>query len=239
MQAPVAPHVRRPIMIHHWRLLTFLHWRYPAELVQSELPSGLTVETFEGVAWVGVIPFLMDDVRPPGLPPLPRLSRFPETNVRTYVRGPDGGSGLWVLSLDAGRLAAVATARATYGLPYCWSTMSVHKTGTHVVYRARRRWPGPAGARCDARVEFGPRLNVDDLSAFDHFLTARYRLYSTLAGRLVTADAEHPRWPLRQARLLELEQSLIPAAGLPAPDHEPVLHASDGVAVRIGMWRPV
>lgn len=237
MQAPAAPHVDLPIMIHHWRWLTFLHWRYPVELVQSELPERLTVETFDGAAWVGLIPFLMDNVRPPRLPALPWLSRFPETNVRTYVRGPDGRTGIWFLSLDVARLPVVAAARAGYGLPYCWSRMSVDRTGAHVVYRARRRWPGPAQARCDARVEFGQPMDDDRLTPFDHFLTARYRLYSTLAGRLVAADAEHPRWPLRRARLVELHQDLIHAAGLPTPDHDPVLHASDGVTVRIGMWR--
>lgn len=226
-------------MNHHWRHLTFLHWRYPAGLLQSRLPAGLQVETFDDAAWVGLIPFRMDRVRAPKLPPLPWLSRFPETNVRTYVRGPDGRTGIWFLSLDAARLPAVAVARVGYGLPYFWADMSVETTGNEVVYRARRRWPGPAGARCDARVEVGQPLTDEELTPLDHFLTARYRLYSTVAGRLVTADAEHPHWPLRRARLVELRQDLIQAAGLPAPDHDPIVHASAGVRVRIGMWRPV
>lgn len=226
-------------MMQHWRHLTFLHWRYPAQVVQARLPPGLRVETFDGAAWVGLIPFLMDRVRPPKLPPLPWLSRFPETNVRTYVRGPDGRTGIWFLSLDAARLPAVAAARAWYGLPYFWSDMSVHRSGVELAYRTRRRWPGPAGARCDARVACGPPLTDRDLTPLDHFLTARWRLYSTVAGRLVAAGAEHPRWALRRARLVELRQDLIQAAGLPAPDHDPIVHASAGVSVRIGMWRPV
>ena len=226
-------------MMQHWRHLTFLHWRYPADLVQSRLPAGLRVKTFHGAAWVGLIPFLMDRVRAPGMPPLPWLSRFPETNVRTYVQGPDGRTGIWFLSLDAARLPAVAVARAWYGLPYFWSQMSVEARRVEVVYRARRRWPGPAGARCDARVELGPPLSEAELTPLDHSLTARYRLYSTIAGRLVAADAEHARWPLRRARLIQLRQDLLQAAGLPAPDHDPVVHASAGVPVRIGMWRPV
>jgi hypothetical protein len=239
MPAPAAPRVRVPIMVHHWRWLTFLHWRYPAEVVQARLPRGLVVETYDGVAWVGLVPFLMDGVRPPGLPALPWLSRFPETNVRTYVRGPDGRTGIWFLSLDAARLPAVAVARATYGLPYFWSAMSVRRDGTRVSYRARRRVPGPVGARCDAEVEFGEAWAQARLAPFDHYLTARFRLYSTLAGRLVAADAEHPPWPLRHARVASLRQDLVEAAGLPAPDHDAVVHASDGVRVRIGSWRPV
>jgi uncharacterized protein len=235
MYAPAPPRVR-PVMLQHWRWLTFLHWRYPAELVQARLPKGLTVETFDGTAWVGLIPFLMADVWPPRLPALPWLSRFPETNVRTYVRGPDGRTGIWFLSLDAARLPAVLTARTTYGLPYFWSSMSVRRAAGQVIYRSRRRWPGPAGARCDARVEFGAPRPDAELTTLDLFLTARYRLYSRFAGKVVVAVAEHPPWALRRVTVRGLRQDLLQAAGLPAPDHDPVLHASDGVKVRIGAW---
>jgi uncharacterized protein YqjF (DUF2071 family) len=226
-------------MIHYWRWMTFLHWPYASDLVQSRLPRGLTVETLNGSAWVGLLPFLMDDVRAPKLPPLPYLSRFPETNVRTYVRGPDGRAGIWFFSLDAARLAVVATARTTYGLPYCWSDMSVDRVGDELRYRSHRRLPGPRGASCDVQAEFGPPLPEAELSELDYFLTARYRLYSTMAGRLVTAAAEHPRWPLRAARVLHLQQDLVRAAGFPQPSGDPIVHASDGVRVRIGMWQPV
>jgi uncharacterized protein YqjF (DUF2071 family) len=239
MRAPVAPPVRLPVMIHHWRWMTFLHWPYPPDLIQSMLPGGLTVETSNGNAWVGVLPFLMDEVRAPKLPPLPHLSRFPETNVRTYVRGPDGRAGISFFSLDAARLAVVAAARGGYGLPYYWSDMSIGRVGDELRYRSRRRWPGPTGASCEVRVEFGAPLPERQLDNLDHFLTARYRLYSTVAGRLVAANAQHPPWPLRAARLLHLRQTMLRAAGLPEPAAEPVVHASEGVRVRIAMWQPV
>ena len=238
MKAPEPPHVRIPVMRHYWRWLTFLHWRYPADVVQSHVPDGLAVETFDGTAWVGLIPFLMDEVRPPGLPALPWLSRFPETNLRTYVRGPDGRTGIWFLSLDAARLPAVVAARATYGLRYFWSTMTVRRTGDQIHYRGARIWPGPSGSRYDVRVELGAGRDEAGLTPLDHFLTARYSLYSTLLGRLVTADAEHPPWTLRRITLHGLRQDLVQAAGLPEPAGEPLLHASDGVRVRIGPWRP-
>jgi uncharacterized protein len=241
-EAPLAPPVRRPVMFQHWRLLTFLHWRYPPATVQALLPAGLEVETFDGAAWVGLVPFLMDGVRPPGLPPAPWASRFPETNVRTYARGPDGRGAIWFLSLDAARLGAVLAARAGYALPYFWSRMSVGpgagRSG-RLAYRCRRRWPGPRGARCDAEVELGAPFDPAELGPLDHFLTARYRLWTVVAGRLAAADAEHPPWRLRRARLLDLDQDLLGAAGLPPPRGSPVLHAADGVRVRIGAWHRV
>ncbi|GAB3981323.1 hypothetical protein GCM10027615_61640 [Plantactinospora veratri] len=57
-----------------------------------------------------------------------------------------------------------------------------------------------------------------------------------MLGRLVAAEAEHVEWPLHRAELLRLDQDLLPAAGLPPPDREPLLHASVGVPVRVGMW---
>src|SRR5690606_21892448 len=71
-----------------------------------------------------------------------------------------------------------------------------------------------------------------------YFLTARFRLFSKLAGQPVTAEVEHPPWPLHHGEVLELDQSLLRAAGLPEPGHDPLVHVSPGVPTRIGMWRP-
>ena len=98
--------VRRPATIQRWRALTFLHWRYEPASVQRLLPAGLEVDTWDGSAWVSLTPFLMVDIQIADLPPVPMLSTFPETNLRTYVRGPDGRDGLWFLSLEADSLAA-------------------------------------------------------------------------------------------------------------------------------------
>jgi uncharacterized protein YqjF (DUF2071 family) len=239
MPVPLALPVRRPVMLQHWRRLTFLHWPYRASAVQALLPAGLEVETFDGAAWVGLVPFLMDAVRPPRVPPVPWASRFPETNVRTYARGPDGSGAIWFLSLDAARLGGVLAARGGYALPYYWSRMSVGTHGGRLAYRSRRRWPGPTGARCDADVELGEPFASEELGSLDHFLTARYRLWTVAGGRLAAAAAEHPPWSLRRARVVDLDQDLLAAAGLPAPEGAPVVHASEGVRVRIGAWHRV
>ncbi|MGN9779158.1 YqjF family protein [Micromonospora sp. H33] len=222
-------------MYHRWNWIAFIHWRFPPPVLQSMLPSGLVVETFDGSAWVGLTPFLMQGVRAPVLPAVPWLSSFPETNVRTYVRDRRGRGGIWFLSLDAARLPAVLAARAGYRLPYFWSDMAVRVTGERVTYRCGRRWPGPR-RRCDAEVRFGPSLDESERDELAHFLTARYRLFTVVAGRLATAEVEHPEWPLRRAELLRLDQDLLTGAGLPAPSGDPLLHASAGVPVRVGMW---
>jgi len=222
-------------MYHQWNWISFIHWRYPVAVVQPMVPAGLTVETFDGSAWIGLTPFLMEGVRAPGVPAVPWLSRFPEINVRTYVRDGRGRSGIWFLSLDAARLPAVLAARASYRLPYFWSDMAVRVSDGRLGYRSRRRLP-LRRARCHAEVALGAPLDEPARDQLAHFLTARFRLFTVIAGRLAAAEAEHDDWPLHHGELRRLDQNLVQSAGLPPPIGSPLVHASAGVPVRIGMW---
>jgi uncharacterized protein len=223
--------VRVPVMRHRWATISFLHWPYPAAEIQRRLPGGLEVEPWDGQAWVGLVPFEMT-VRPPVGP---GAVHFPETNVRTYVVGPDGRPGVYFFSLDAASASAVTTARTTWQLPYFLARMSVQRTGGAVRYRSERRRPGPAGAGHDLTVLPGePIANPDE---FSHYLTARFTLWNRVAGVLMRTQADHPPWVLQRAEVRDLHEDLLAATGLPAPVGEPRLHFSDGVDVRIGAPR--
>jgi uncharacterized protein YqjF (DUF2071 family) len=226
-------------MYQTWSWLSFLHWSYEPAVVQRHLPGGLEVHTFDRRAWVGVTPFFLQDLRTPVAPALPWFTSFPETNVRTYVRGPDGREGLWFFSLDAARLEPVLVARSTYALPYKWSAMAVERDGSTIRYRSRRRWPGPTPASSQITVEIGERLRPQQLGEFDHYLTARWQLYTTLGPVLARSNVEHEPWPLYRAVVRELETDLVSAAGLPAPEGEPIVHWSPGVRTRISGLRPL
>jgi uncharacterized protein YqjF (DUF2071 family) len=231
--------VRWPVMYQTWTWLTFLHWSYPPAVVQRHLPDSLQVHTFEGRAWVGVTPFLLEDLRTPVAPALPWFTSFPETNVRTYVRGPDRREGLWFFSLDAARPEPVLVAQSTYRLPYKWSAMTVERDGATVRYRSRRRWPGPTPATSAITLEVGDPLAPEELDPFDHYLTARWQLYTTLGPVLARSNVEHEPWPLHRATVPELDQNLVAAAGLPTPEGDPVVHWSPGVHTRISGLRPL
>ena len=127
---------------------------------------------------MGLVPFVLAGIQPYGLPALPWISQFPETNVRTYVRGPDGERGVWFYTLEADRLAAVLLARWWYHLPYRWAKMKVIKNGNIVEYQSDRSALFGSG-KTDLAIEFGEALATTD---FDHFLTARFRLYVLLAS---------------------------------------------------------
>jgi uncharacterized protein len=232
--SPVCPFtVDRPVMRQRWERLTFLHWAYEPAVIQQLLPHGLLVDTFGGAAWVGLVPFFMR-VHTPGGHGGPWVSNFCETNVRTYARDPRGQAGIWFLSLDVARLGAVAVARASYRLPYFWSSMRLAERGPEITYSCQRRLPGPRTVTSQVRVRAGARYEPAALTDRDHFLTARWMLFSVLAGRLFFARAQHPPWPLHRADAVTVDDSLITAAGLPAPHGPPLMHYSPGVDVRIG-----
>jgi uncharacterized protein YqjF (DUF2071 family) len=224
-------------MVQRWEHLTFLHWRADPEAVARLLPSGLEVDAFDGSAWIGLIPFRLT-VRLPGTPAIPWLSTFPETNVRTYVRGPDGRMGIWFLSLDAARLGAVLVARGSYRLPYVWARTSIRFEDGVMRYRSSRRWHGSSGAGLHLAVSPGEPIQPQDLTDLERFLICRWRLYSPARMQLppdgirfVATQVDHPPWPVRRASVVELRQNLLTAAGIEVQG-APLVHYSTGVEVR-------
>jgi uncharacterized protein len=238
--------IEHPVMRQRWERLTFLHWPFEPAAVQRLLPDGLEADVFDGAAWAGLVPFFMHVATSRGHE-VPWASRFCETNVRTYVRDRNGLAGIWFFSLDAARLGAVAVARATYRLPYFWSAMRITSAGDEIGYRCRRILPGPRAsggsggsspltstATSNVMIQIGERYARDELDARDHFLTARWILFSVAGSRRRIARACHDPWPLHRARVLHVDDGLIAAAGLPDPNGPPIAHYSPGVDVAIG-----
>lgn len=225
--------VKRAVMVQQWQDLAYIHWRYPIEEIQALLPAGVEVDTFDGSAWVGLIPFSMRNIGLPGLPAVPYFGSFPEVNVRTYVRR-NGVPGVWFFSLDVNRFLPALVARVSYFLPYCWGKASNKRTDTTLETEVRRRWPSRAST--SIRVSIGdPIESPDDLSVF---LSARWGLYSRGIGKGVRyAPVDHERWPLWTAKLESLNDTLLIAAGLSAPVGDPHVMFSPGVSVRIGLPR--
>jgi uncharacterized protein len=232
-EAPV--HIARPTMLQRWTELSFVHWAYEPAAVRAVLPRELEVDTFDGAAWVGLVPFRLA-IRKRGVPYMPWIARFAETNLRTYVVGPDGRRGIWFLSLDAARLPAVIVARTSYRLPYMWADATIHRDRDTIRYRGARRWPSPA-ADYNLLLRIGAAL--DRPSELERFWTARWHLFSParqpLPPRRLELDVttvSHPPWPLYGAYVAELDESLLNAAGLPAPTSAPIALFSSGVATR-------
>jgi uncharacterized protein YqjF (DUF2071 family) len=225
--------VRRPWLVQSWRDLTFVHWAAAPETVAPFLPRGTRPDTLDGVTYVGLIGFRMVGLGPLRGPGIPYLGTFCETNVRLYSVDDRGRRAVVFLSLDAERLLPVLTAQAVLRLPYKWSRMRLEKDGDLLRYASRRRLPGPRPATDRMTVRVGGP--IAEPTAVEHFVTARWGLHTRAWGRTLHLPNEHPRWPLHTAELLELDDTLVTASGLPAPAGAPasVLY-SPGVPVVFG-----
>jgi uncharacterized protein YqjF (DUF2071 family) len=215
-------------MHQDWTRVTYLHWPYDPADVAPLLPAGVVPDVVDGVTWIGLIAFVMRRVRVLGLPPVPYLSDFLETNVRAYTVDAQGRRSVVFFSLDADRLLPVSVARVGYNLPYIWSSMQLLSRGDELTYTTRRRL---SGVTSRVRVRVGGPVEADPL---DDFLTARWGLHSRWYGSTAYVPITHEPWPLRSAELLEFDDGLVAAAGLPEPTGAPRVLHSDGVAVRLG-----
>ncbi|EAU65993.1 conserved protein YqjF [Stigmatella aurantiaca DW4/3-1] len=183
----LAPSLRpdeRVVMYQRWRKLLFLHWELPAQELARALPPGLSLDTYEGRAFIGLVPFTMRGVRPALLPPFPPLSNFHETNVRTYVHLNGKDPGVFFFSLDAANGIAVRLARAWYKLPYFYSRMSLMDDAASGwrSYRSERRWPAPVPATFAVRGLPEGAAAVSSPGTLQHFLMERYFLYTAHGG---------------------------------------------------------
>lgn len=223
--------VRLPVLHQRWRQVLMLHWSYPAEVVAELLPDQLVPDLHDGTAWVSLTPFRAEGTRLPGAPSHPLWSDFPETNLRTYVRGPGDVDGLWFFTLEVGSVPTALAGRLA--VPYRRADMSVTTEGPVITCESRRRSDPRIGHRIRAR-----RLEpLGQHGLLDDWLTGRWRAWTRRAGHLATVPVRHQPWPLHAAELLECDESLLAAHGLPPADEAPLVHASPGVDARLGLPR--
>ena len=215
-----------------WGKLLFMHWRIDQQLLRPLVPDSLTIDTFDGAAWIGIIPFTMWGIRASLLPPIPGTSAFHELNVRTYVHL-DGVPGVWFFSLDAANKLAVWGARKFYYLPYFNAEMSLHQTGNTVQYTSKRNDHRGAPATLQTSWTIGTALPPATPESLDFFLTGRYCLYSENESKLYRSRIHHQPWPLQSATLNSFNSTMIEAQGLPAPKGHPLLHYCEEISVAI------
>ena len=206
-----------------WRDLLFAHWPVEVEALRPAVPAHIALDTFDGSAWIGVTPFEISGLRAHGTFPVPRVSRFPEVNVRTYVTI-DGRPGIWFLSLDAGSRAAVAAARRVYRLPYHHARAQIQRKAPEIVFRSERYGDE---ARLAVRYVPGDSMITATPGTLEYFLTERYCLYTVDDELgLLRADIHHPPWPLQLAAAEILENTMTAPYGIELPGEPPLLHYS-------------
>lgn len=217
----------------NWRHLLFLHWRVDAGVLQECLPVGLTVESFDGSAWLAVVPFSMERIRPWWSPPVPGISWFLETNLRTYVRDKNGDTGVWFFSLDANHRLAVKVARRFWHLNYRYAQLSLTADQSDLTYAGRR---SDAAYAVRASIPESPVYETADEGSLEHFLLERYRLFAqSPSGEFYSGNVHHEPYTFTKASIADLSQTLTDTIACAAshggaPDH---VAYSPGVDVKV------
>jgi uncharacterized protein len=232
------PH-RRWTLAMRWHDLLFMHWPVRSTLLRPLIPPALEIDTFDGTAWIGVVPFRMTGVRPRYTPILPWLSAFPELNVRTYVQT-QGKPGVWFFSLDAANPVAVRAARWTFHLPYFDARITVAYSNGGVRYRSKRVHRGAFPAAFTGWYRPVGAVYQANPGTIDHWLTERYCLYAAdRKSRLWRGDIHHHRWPLQPAEADVDTNTMLEPVGVKPPPTAPLLHFAQRLDVVAWPLTPV
>ena len=212
------------LMTQSWHNLLFAHWPVGADALRAKIPPGLSLDLYDGQAWIGVVPFRMTNVAPRFVPALPFVSEFAELNVRTYVTV-DGKPGVYFFSLDAESSMAVAAARSLLHLPYFSAQMNVRCDGVRVDYSSHRT--DSSGPPADLVAQYQPTGPTYEPvpGTLDYFLTERYGLYNVDSRfRAYRLDIHHLPWKLQRAEATFATNTMADAAGIRLPSMAPLLH---------------
>jgi len=222
---PNRPHA----ISQEWRELTFMHWKVDPKRLQPYLPDGLEIDLFEGEAYVGVIPFIMKNVRPRRLPAVPGISTFAEFNVRTYVVK-DGQAGVFFLTLDAKSLVTCFHAPRAYGLAYRYAKAKVKLNADVLPWPSRRSSDGAELRGTSTGKGLKQSAEADSL---EHFLFERYCLYTEHKGCLRRAYVHHQPWTFQEGDITLEANSLLESYDLGLDVHAPdLVHISKGLPVK-------
>lgn len=226
----------QPVGHQRWRQLSFIHWRVPAEALQPLIPAPLEIDTYDGVAWLGLVPFYMSHIRPWWSPAVPWISNFCETNLRTYVHYRGEKPGVWFFSLDASRLLPILIARRFWKLNYYWARMKIHREQNAIQYNSRRfSKREPASVQLAATIASEPVVPTSTTfeTSLEFFLAERYLLYTKSNKGLLCGQVHHHPYPLKLAKIEEMEQSLTDSIGCRMEHHPDHVLFSEGVDVEI------
>ena len=224
----------RIVGYQRWSSLAFLHWRIAPEQLQALIPQELTIETFDGSAWLALVPFSMERIRPWWAPPVPGISWFRETNVRTYVRHSNGQSGVWFFSLDADQRLAVWIARRFWHLNYESAQLKFQCDGHQLSASGQRRRNPNTAYQLEMNIDPTAASETADPDTLEHFLLERYHLFAQRPdGRFLCGQVHHAPYTFRQPEVSQLSQTLVDACGCPVSGPANHVVYSPGVDVAV------
>ncbi|MBI1282462.1 MAG: DUF2071 domain-containing protein [Anaerolineaceae bacterium] len=228
------------VMRQTWSKLLFAHWPVKPEALRPLIPPALAIDTFDGMAWVGVVPFYMSGVRFRSAPPIPTTTEFCELNVRTYVMPKGGKPGVWFFSLDASSVLAVAGARMVFHLPYYKASMRLTTTNHEVYYFSHRNHLNAPIGEFEGHYQPVGDVFHSQSGTLEYWLTERYCLYAADRRQTIyQGDIVHAPWPLQPAEADIGVNTMAQASTISLPDTAPLLHYAEHLDVQAWFLRRI
>ena len=214
-----------------WNSVLFAHYPVDPVKLKKLMPEQLPLDTFNGMAWVGIVPFYITGLRGRGIPQIPGTNRFPELNVRTYVTI-DGKPGIYFFSLDAMNSLAVQVARTFLHLPYVYADMSVKEDGFLVEYESKRKSKLEPKLVCSYKPVSESYYPAK--GSFVEWMAERYCLYTVDdKGKILRGEILHPPWLLHDAQANFYLNTMLSKQGIEVENDEAILHFSQRKEVKI------
>lgn len=208
------------IYYQEWNNALFLHWKIPFEIIRELVPDQLHIDTFDGNAYVSMIAFTMEKIRPRYLPSINYISNFDEINLRTYVKK-ENKQGVYFLNIEAANYLSTLIAKQLSGLPYEQADMS--RTAT--TYQSQNTKKG-----FYLNIGFEIEGLLPSKTELDKWLTERYCLYIEIDKTFYRYDIHHEEWDIKNVKLnsLDLKYAIKDLRLTNKPD---LMHYSNGVKV--------
>lgn len=189
------------IMKQDWNDLLFLHWPIPVHELRPHVPDCFELDTYDGFAWIAIVPFQMSNIQVRGLPVVPGVSQLLELNVRTYVTY-NGESGVYFYTLDANHTFAVAIARYIFGLNYVTASMNLKSVNDDIYhFSSRRTHIGQPAAHFHVRYRPISPVTRAHPESLMYWLTERYALWVNRGKRIYKGPIFHQNWQLQKAEV--------------------------------------
>jgi len=183
---------KKPLLIGDWARALFLHFELTPETLQPFVPFEL--DLWQGRAWVSLVAFSMERLRPGFGGVLTRwlfwpIARQEFFNVRTYVRHEDH-AGIFFISEWLNNRLSVMCGPATYGLPYRFARIHYDHRNENGRLEGRVGDAFSYGAEVEADAWFKPCA----AGGLDEFLLERYTAFTRHGRRSRYFDIWHEAW---------------------------------------------
>lgn len=203
-----------------WNNAIFLHYQVDLTELKKFIPKELEIDLFDGVPWISVVAFTMENIRPKYFPTFSPISNFDEINIRTYVKSINK-TGVYFLSIEGGKLLSCKIAKGISELPYRFSKIK----RTDNKYQAQN-----SEFNDNLDIEFKIGKELKEKTELDKWLTERYALFQDTDKSINEFEIHHLEWPINQIDSHKLELS-YPRFHKLIDDYPSKMHYSKGVKV--------